>query len=48
LLLKYAKDADGIVDIVLRAPGAERPFTVEPVDSDFMIRRYRIPTGGGR
>jgi pilus assembly protein CpaB len=46
LLLKYAMDAKGTVDVVLRAPGAEGPFTVEPVDSDFMIRRYRIPTGG--
>ncbi|MBM4429839.1 MAG: Flp pilus assembly protein CpaB [Chloroflexi bacterium] len=48
LLLKYAKDAGGIVDIVLRAPGAERPFSTEPVDVDYMIYRYRIPTEIGR
>ncbi len=48
LLLKYAKDAGGIVDIVLRAPGTERPFSTEPVDVDYMIHRYRIPTEIGR
>jgi hypothetical protein len=48
LLVKYAKDKDGIVDIVLRAPGAEQPFDVEPVDVDYMINRYRIPTEVGR
>jgi pilus assembly protein CpaB len=48
LLLKYAKDAGGIVDIVLRAPGAEGPFDIEPVDVDYMINRYRIPTEKGR
>ena len=48
LLLKYAKDAGGIVDIVLRAPGAEGPFDTEPVDVDYMIDRYRIPTEVGR
>jgi pilus assembly protein CpaB len=48
LVLKYAVDAEGIQDIVLRAPGAEQPFDVEPVDVDFMINRYRIPTGGAR
>ena len=48
LLLKYAKDAGGIVDIVLRAPGIERPFDTEPVDIDYMINRYRIPVEVGR
>ena len=46
LLLKYAMDAGGIVDIVLRAPGTERPFDTEPVDIDYVINRYHIPTGG--
>ena len=46
LVLKYAMDAGGIVDIVLRAPGTERPFDTEPVDIDYMINSYRIPTGG--
>jgi pilus assembly protein CpaB len=48
LLLKYAKDAGGIVDVVLRAPGNEAPFTTSPVDVDYMINRYRIPTEVGR
>ena len=48
LLLKYAKDADGVVDIVLRAPGSEAPFSTDPVDVDYMINRYRIPTEIGR
>lgn len=48
LQIKYAKDAGGIVDIVLRAPGVEQPFSVEPVDADYMIRKYGIPIGAGR
>ncbi len=48
LLLKYAKDAGGQVDIVLRAPGVEQPFETDPVDVDYMIYRYRIPTDVGR
>jgi Flp pilus assembly protein CpaB len=42
LTLKYAKDAGGIVDIVLRAPGAEAPFETQPVDIDYLIDRYGI------
>lgn len=48
LILKYAKDAGGIVDIVLRAPGDEAPFETEPVDVDFLINQYRIPIDVGR
>lgn len=48
LLLKYALDAGGKVDIVLRAPGAEQPFEVEPVDIDYVINKFRIPTQVGR
>ena len=48
LVLKYAKDAGGVQDIVLRAPGAEYAFSIEPVDVDFVINRYRIPTEVGR
>lgn len=48
LLLKYAVDAGGVVDIVLRAPGVEGPFDVEPVDVDYMINRYGIPNEVGR
>ena len=46
LTLKYAKDAGGVMDIVLRAPGAEQPFTTDPVDVDYLIRSYRIPGAG--
>jgi pilus assembly protein CpaB len=45
LVLKYAVDAGGIQDITLRAPGVEQPWDTEPVDIDFLINRYRIPTG---
>lgn len=48
LVLKYVKDAGGIQDIVLRAPGAERPFSTDPVDVDYVINRYQIPTEPGR
>jgi hypothetical protein len=48
LVLKYVKDTDGVLDMVLRAPGAEQPAAAEPVDVDYLIRRYRIPTEVGR
>jgi pilus assembly protein CpaB len=48
LTLKYIRDAGGRVDIVLRAPGAEGPFTVEPVDAKYLIDKYKIPTTSGR
>jgi pilus assembly protein CpaB len=48
LVLKYVKDAGGTVDIVLRAPGAEQPATIEPVDVDYLIKKYQIPTAPGR
>jgi len=48
LLLKYAKDMGGLVDVVLRAPGVEAPFETEPVDIDYLISRYRIPAGSRR
>jgi len=48
LLVKYARDAGGILDLVLRAPGAEGPYESDPVDVDYMIFRYRIPTQVGR
>lgn len=48
LTLKYLIDSGGVIDIVLRAPGVERPFDVTPVDIDYLINRYSIPTGPGR
>jgi hypothetical protein len=49
LVLKYVKDTDGVLDMVLRAPGAEQPpAAADPVDVDYLIRRYRIPTEVGQ
>ena len=48
LVLKYMKDAGGVMDIALRAPGDTGPYETNPVDVDFMINRYQIPTGAGR
>jgi pilus assembly protein CpaB len=48
LALKYAIDAGGALDILLRPPGVTRPFLADPVDVDYLINRYRIPTGAGR
>ncbi len=48
LTLKYLKDAGAVMDVVLRAPGAEQPFEVEPVDMDRLINEYRIPAAIGR
>ena len=48
LVLKYVKDAGGIQDIVLRAPGAEGPFDTEPVDVDYVLNRFQIPNEVGR
>lgn len=46
--LKYLKDAGAIMDVVLRAPGAEQPMEVEPVDMDRLINEYRLPAAIGR
>jgi pilus assembly protein CpaB len=48
LVLKNVKDAGGTMDIVLRAPGDTGPYETNPVDDDFLINRYKIPTGLGR
>jgi len=48
LLIKYALDAGGTVDIVLRAPGMESPFDVDPVDMNYLVERLGIDTEGGR
>ena len=34
------------MDIVVRAPGNESPSEAEPVDLEYIINRYRIPTTG--
>lgn len=48
LILKYARDASGTFDLVLRAPGADQEFPVEPVDIDLLINQYALPIGVGR
>jgi pilus assembly protein CpaB len=42
VVLKYAIDADGVVDLVLRAPDQEGLFDVAPVDADYLNTRYRL------
>ncbi len=48
LVLKYVMDRGAVQDIVLRAPGAETPFETEPVNIDYIINRYDLPTEVGR
>lgn len=48
LVLKYMKDVGATMDLVLRAPGAEGEFVVEPVDLDYVINGYIVPTEGVR
>ena len=48
LVLKYVRDAGGLLDILLRAPDVEQSFGAEPVDLDYVINRYRIPYEQGR
>jgi pilus assembly protein CpaB len=47
LVLKFALDSEGMQSILLRAPGVDRPFDMEPVDVDYVINRYQIPTRVG-
>lgn len=47
LVVKYMIDAGGTIDLVLRAPGANRRFETNPVDVDYMLNRYNIPNGVG-
>ena len=42
LIIKFLKDAGGIPDLVLRAPGVERTFPTDPVDATYIVNRYRI------
>ncbi|MGL4649523.1 MAG: Flp pilus assembly protein CpaB [Caldilineaceae bacterium] len=48
LALKYAIDAGGIMDFVLRAPGVDRPWETDAVDADYMKNRYDLPLEPGR
>lgn len=47
LAVKYMIDAGGTIDLVLRAPGANRRFDTDPVDLDYLINRYNLPIGVG-
>lgn len=48
LVLKYAMDAGGVIDMALRAPDAEQEYDLEPVDVDYLINRYDMPNEVGR
>jgi len=47
-VLKYVMDAGATQALVLRAPGADTPFETEPVNIDYLINRYDLPTEIGR
>jgi len=42
LVLKYLKDAGGILDFALRVPTSEQFMRTEPVTEDYLADRYRI------
>ncbi len=42
LVLKYARENNFILDLVLRAAGDEAPVTTEAVTLEYMIRRFNI------
>ncbi|MBN1259756.1 MAG: Flp pilus assembly protein CpaB [Anaerolineae bacterium] len=44
LVLKFVQDAGGTVDVVLRAPNAEGLFAADPVDIEYVMNYYLIPT----
>jgi pilus assembly protein CpaB len=48
LVLKYVMDKGAVQSIVLRAPGADTPFETEPVNIDYVINRFNLPTEIGR
>ena len=48
LQLKYVLDAGCTLDLALRAPGADQPYDVTPVDVDYLIDRLKIPIGPGQ
>lgn len=42
LLLKHLKDIGGVFDFVLRAPGSDQLFDLQPVMSEYLIDRYQL------
>ncbi len=47
LTLKYVVDAGGMLDLVLRAPGVDRPYETDAVDADYLDKRYDLPLEPG-
>lgn len=46
LVLKYAKDSGGVVDLALRAPGDTQQSTTDPVTIDRMFQRFNFQRPG--
>jgi len=46
LVLKYAKDSGGVVDLALRAPGDTQPVTTDPVTIDRLFGRFNFQRPG--
>ena len=46
LVLKYAKDSGGIVDLALRAPGDNQQVTTDPVTIDRLFARFNFQRPG--
>jgi len=45
LTIKHFRDLGAAVDLALRSPAASaEPFTVVPVDGDYVLQRYQIRT----
>ncbi|HID35739.1 MAG TPA: Flp pilus assembly protein CpaB [Anaerolineae bacterium] len=44
LMLKYLQDAGGVFDVVLRSPTNDLPSDARPVDIDYIIHRFQLPT----
>lgn len=48
LVLRHVMDRGAIQSIVLRAPGVDAEFELEPVHIEYLIHRFNIPTDIGR
>lgn len=46
LVLKYAKDSGGVVDLALRAPGDSQKVTTDPVTIDRLFSRFNFQVPG--
>jgi Flp pilus assembly protein CpaB len=43
LILKHLVDRGAMIDVALRAPSNDQLFDTQPVDSDYLYDRYRLP-----